>query len=102
MIRALFRFVGIWVLAGAVVAAVVDGTRSIADSTLVVTPLGQTWFQLHSASLNTLQAVIERYVAPALWDPVVLGVLQLPTALVGAALALVLLLIGRPKRDVFA
>ena len=31
--------------------------------------LGQLWFNLAPASLNLVQAVIQRYVFPALWEP---------------------------------
>lgn len=102
MIRAILRFFGLWLLAAAVVAAVIDAARSIADSTLVVTPLGQTWFQLHAASLNLAQALVERYVSPVAWDPVMTAVLHTPTAVVVGAIALLLLLAGRPKRDILA
>ena len=30
--------------------------------------LGQLWFDLHSPSLNLVQAVIQRYIHPAVWD----------------------------------
>jgi len=39
---------------------------------------GQAWFDLNVASLNLMQAVIQRYVHPLLWDPVIAGVLQWP------------------------
>ncbi|MBL8701952.1 MAG: hypothetical protein JNK67_26450 [Alphaproteobacteria bacterium] len=32
------------------------------------TPLGQIWYLIHPASLNTFQAFIERYVAIWLWQ----------------------------------
>lgn len=102
MIRGVFRILGIWLLAAAVVAAVIDGTRSIADSALIVTPLGQTWFQLHTASLTGLQVLVERYVSPYLWDPVITTLLRQPTAVVTTILAVAFLVIGRPKRDVLA
>jgi hypothetical protein len=102
VVRGFFRFLGIWLLAAAVVAVVIDGTRSIADSALVVTPLGQTWFQLHPTSLNGLQVLVERNVSPYLWDPVITTILRQPTAVVAAVLALVFLVAGRPKRDVLA
>lgn len=45
-----------------------------------IMPLGALWFSLHSASLNLVQAVIERYIWVPLWDPVLLAVLQWPAA----------------------
>ena len=52
------------------------------------TPLGQVWYAIHPGSLNLVQAVIERYVHPFLWDPIIFGVLQWPAAIDVAALAL--------------
>ncbi len=45
-------------------------------------PAGQFWYGLDSGSLNLTQAVIERYLWPPLWDPVILSVLQLPAIVV--------------------
>lgn len=101
MVRATLRFIGFWLLAAAVVAVVVDGTRSIADSTVSVTPLGQTWVQINTASLNAAQAFLQRYLNPAIWDQVVVTVLRMPTALVAGFLAALCLVLGRPKRDIF-
>jgi hypothetical protein len=33
--------------------------------------LGQLWYTLAPASLNLAQAVIQRYIHPKLWDPVI-------------------------------
>jgi len=101
MIRTTFRFLGIWLLAAAVVAAVIDGTRTIAEGRLIVTPLGQTWFQLNAVSLNFVQAWIERTLNPRLWDPVLTTVLAAPTAAAVFAVSLLCLVLGRPKRDIF-
>ena len=40
--------------------------------------LGQVWFRLDGASLNLVQAVVQRYLLPELWDPVAIEVLQWP------------------------
>jgi hypothetical protein len=49
MLRLFLRFVGFWLVAAALVAAVVDGARSIAASAFVVTPLAETWVALAGA-----------------------------------------------------
>jgi hypothetical protein len=41
--RFLSRFIGFWLVAAALVAAVVDGAKSIAASAFVTTPLAETW-----------------------------------------------------------
>eukprot|EP00873_Tetraselmis_striata_P026105 jgi/Tetstr1/446369/TSEL_033911.t1 len=53
----------------ALVALVIDGTKTIAASAWVATPLGQYWFDFAPASLNTAQAAVQRHVSPFLWDP---------------------------------
>jgi hypothetical protein len=68
-------------------------------------PAGQLWFELDSSGLNTAQAVVQRYLHPAIWDDVIVPLLQKPAKwaftveilmlLVPGAL---LLLIARPKR----
>lgn len=59
--------------------------------------VGQWWFRLHRDSLQIAQPAIERHVAPWLWDPVILTVLEAPAAPVLIALGLVLWLIGRRR-----
>jgi hypothetical protein len=100
--RFVFRMFGLLFLAAAVVAAVIDGARMIADGRFALTPLGQTWFQINAPSLNITQAAIERHMNPLLWDPVLLNLLLLPTALVTGVLAVLFLVLGRPKRDILA
>ena len=43
MLRFLARFIGFWLVAAAVVFAVVDGAKSIAASGLVTTPVAEAW-----------------------------------------------------------
>ena len=97
MIRFLLRFLGLWVLAGAFIAAVYDGTKSIAGDTVFVTKLGDTWSAIHQSSLLLLQPAIERHGAVWLWDPVALTVLTAPTWLVLGILGAILILLGRKK-----
>lgn len=48
-------------------------------------PSGEFWFTVHVGSLNLAQAVVQRYIHPALWDPVIAGLLQWPAwSLLGA------------------
>jgi hypothetical protein len=95
----LLRVLGIWSLLAAMVALTIDGTKSLAgQGRWAMTSLGETWYRLDSASLNTAQAAIERHVAPWLWDPVILSVLQLPTWLFFTGLGLLLYWLGRRRR----
>ncbi len=63
-------------------------------------PAGELWYRIDMASLNLVQAVIERYLWPPLWDPVLSSLLHLPAIVVPAVpgLALLVLCHARPKR----
>lgn len=98
MIRFLFRFVGLWILAAGFVFFVYDGTKSIAGNALYTTKLGDTWNAVHSASLQMLQPAIERHVGVWLWDPVALKILTAPTWVVLGILGALLILLGRKKK----
>ena len=99
MIRFLFRLVGYWLLAGALVAAIIDGSKSIAASALVTTPLGQQFQQLAPSLLQKLEFGIQNNLGqPWLWDVVFVNILTWPTFAVLGVLTLVFLMIGRPKR----
>jgi hypothetical protein len=37
--------------------------------------LGQLWFYLNRSSLNLVQAVVQRYIHPYLWDPIIVTIL---------------------------
>lgn len=97
------RFVGLWLIAGALVALVVDATKSIAGSALAVTPLGVAWASINRPSLMAVQQFVQRtieaYIGHWLWDPVILWVLLLPTwAILGAA-GFLLTWLGRRRRN---
>ena len=40
--------------------------------------LGDLWARINGASLNLVQAIVQRYLLPALWDPMLVTVLLLP------------------------
>lgn len=108
MIAFLARFTGFWLVAGALVALVVDGTKTIAASTLTVTPLGTAWYSISPSSLMSAQAFIqqtvEAYIGHWLWDPLIQWILMLPSWLVLGLLGGWLLYIGRKRgmRTAFA
>ena|SRR5215471_1112614 len=37
--------------------------------------LGQLWYDFNRSSLNLVQAVVQRYVHPFLWDPIIVSIL---------------------------
>ncbi len=75
---------------------------------IIGTPLsaitGQVWFQLDNGSLNLVQAITQRYVAPFLWDPIAITVLNWPlwqavpaTAAIFGLLGVILLTLAWPR-----
>ncbi len=98
-IRFIFRLASVLVLAAGVIMAVLDATRSIAASELVLTPLGQSWFAVSPGTLNLTQAIIQRHLAPQIWDPAMIWVLTMPGFAVMAVLAFLLYLPGRRWRS---
>jgi hypothetical protein len=103
MIRGLLRFVGFWLFAAALVAAVLDGVRSIAASGLVFSPVAETWEWVAPDSLAALRSSIADGLGqPWLWDLVNTWVLGAPTALALGVLGLLLIAAGaKRRRDVF-
>lgn len=102
MIGFVSRFVGLWFVAGALVALVIDATKSIAASALSVTPLGQSLYSLAPATLLSMQEFVQQRIEPAiggwLWDPVIQWILLLPTWLVLGFLGFLLTYLGRRRR----
>ncbi len=99
MLKFVSKMVGLLFLALALIAAVLDITRSIANSVLTYTPLGQDWFNFSNSTLNLFQVGIQRQLGlPWLWDSVIVNILLAPSWLIFAILALMFLWLGR-RRD---
>lgn len=91
------RALGWALLILAVVMLGYDAWLWAAGGPVRLTAAGELWARLDLASLNLVQAVTERYIAPALWDPVLLTVLLWPAALVLGGLGLILVLLFRRR-----
>jgi len=93
------RLIGWFLLFCALVLLGWDAVSSLSAGDWGFAVLGQRWFEidqaLGSATLNTLQAGIERNVSVDLWDNVVAPVLLWPAVLVFAVPGLVLVLLCR-------
>ncbi len=98
MLRFIARFLGLWLLAGALVALVVDGARTIAASQMVMTSLGALWRQASPESLEAAREAVGSTSAPWLWDSVIVWVLLAPTFAMLAALGAFLLFLGQKRR----
>jgi hypothetical protein len=95
--RFILRFIGLWLLAGAFVALIIDGTASIAAGNMRFNTFGQTWDNIHQDSKPAVKAFLDRRAGPWLWKSGVQVVLDQPTWLVLGAMGTVLVLLGRKK-----
>ena len=85
-------------LAVALMAAGAETVRSLEAGGWQPLALGQLWFSIDAGSINLMQAVVQRYLHPAIWDPGVMVLLQWPTWVLAGILGLVLLLLFRRRR----
>lgn len=85
-----------WVL---VLAGVAAGGYDVFNSVQIgrnaSTLMGAWWYWLDPESLNVSQAVVQRYISPALWDPYIQGLLVAPGWAVLGVLGIVLLVLAR-------
>ncbi|MFZ9502548.1 MAG: hypothetical protein ACO27F_13370 [Beijerinckiaceae bacterium] len=95
----LVRAIGVLFLAGGFAAFVIDGSRTIAASRLIVTSFGETCLQMFPRLFPLLQPAVERRLHPLVWDPFLLAVFLLPTAFVFAAFGLLLLWLARRRES---
>ncbi len=103
--RFLSRLLSLFALAGAVVTAVIDATRSIATASITLTPFIESWQASSPGTFEAFRKTVEDRTFAALWDPGLTAVLSLPSWLLFAALALIFYILGQPKRrpdDLFA
>jgi len=102
MLALLARILGLWLVAAALVELVVDATRSIANSVLTITPLGESWLaQVPSLLAGTEPLTpddLEAMINPILWNAVLRWLLMLPGWAVFGVVGFALLYAGR-RRD---
>jgi hypothetical protein len=98
--RLVLRILGTWLVGLALVLAVIDGTKSLGASKLVLTSLAETWTSVNPASLQAVQAFFDsRYFADLL-DGTMTALLSYPAFAVIAVPGLLLALLGRrPRRE---
>jgi len=98
MLRFIARFFGFWLVAAALVAAIVDGAKSIAASALVTTPLFETWTTI--AALMGAQDAAEATPPNAPWplDLALAWLLAAPSVVVLAVIGVALLVVGAKRR----
>ena len=69
------RVIGWIVLLAGAAVLVRDGLVWIDTKHWAPIALGQLWYQLNRSSLNLFQAVVQRYIHPFLWDPIIVSLL---------------------------
>ncbi|PZN55904.1 MAG: hypothetical protein DIU65_05665 [Proteobacteria bacterium] len=98
MIRFLFRFAAMIALAVAVIMGVLDTTRTVAASRLVLTPLKTSWNAVSPDTLAAAQGFVRGEIQPVVWDSVIDPILNQPGFAVFAGLSLLLYLIGYKRQ----
>ncbi|WP_315925242.1 hypothetical protein [Mesorhizobium sp. SP-1A] len=98
MLRFLFRLAAMVALAVSVIMAVLDVTRSVAASQVVLTPLKTSWNAVSPDTLASAESFVREKAPPVLWDGVVSRVLDQPGFAVFAVLAFLLYAIGYRRR----
>lgn len=96
---AVCRLIG-WLFLGAALLLIgAELVRSLEAAGWASLALGELWYRLDPGGLNLTQAVVQRYLHPALWDPVAITVLRWPAWLHPLALAALLLWACRRRRS---
>ncbi|GAA4126926.1 hypothetical protein ACFFTN_02895 [Aminobacter aganoensis] len=98
MIRFVFRLAAAIALSVAVIMAVLDATRTVAVSRLVMTPLDTSWQTASPSTLAATETFVRDKTGPVLWDAAIVPVLNLPGFAVFAVLAFLLYAIGHRRR----
>jgi hypothetical protein len=98
MFRFLFRLMAMFALAIAVIMAVLDATRTLASSELVLTPLNTSWMNVSPDTFAAVQSFFTEKAHPLVWDLGAMLILNQPGFAVFAGLAFLLYAIGRKPR----
>ncbi|ODA67841.1 hypothetical protein A7A08_01007 [Methyloligella halotolerans] len=100
----LSRALGVILLLFAMVALVVDGTKSLgAGGDIVITPLAQQWQDLAPESYAGSQSWVNETAGPGFWELAALPILGLPAWAIFGVLGIFLYWLGqkREKTEVF-
>ncbi|RVC82911.1 hypothetical protein EN745_05350 [Mesorhizobium sp. M4A.F.Ca.ET.022.05.2.1] len=94
MLRFIFRLAAMVALSVSVIMAVVDVTRSVAASALVMTPLNTSWLAVSPDTRAAFETYVRDKASPLLWDGVIAWVLGQPGFAVFAVVAFLFYAIG--------
>ena len=91
------RVIGWIVLLAGAAVLVRDGLVWIDTKHWAPIALGQLWYQLNRSSLNLFQAVVQRYIHPFFWDPIIVSLLLSRAFAVLMILGVLLLVLFRRR-----
>jgi hypothetical protein len=87
------RFLGWLITAVALMVAGAEILASLEAGAYQGLAIGYLWFKIDTGSLNLSQAIVQRYIHPSVWDPVIVTILTWPAwitlGVLGPALALI-------------
>ncbi|KKB86810.1 hypothetical protein VW29_00720 [Devosia limi DSM 17137] len=96
--RLVLRIVGTWLLGLAFVLLVIDGTKSLAANSVVLTSFADAWDNVHAPSIEAVRAFFDsRFFADLLGGAFEI-VLTYPAFAVLALPAIVMIVAGRTRR----
>lgn len=98
MLRFIFRLAAMVALSISVIMAVIDTTRSVAASALVMTPLNTSWLAVSPDTRAAFESFVRAKASPLVRDGAVAWVLAQPGFAVFAVLAFLLYAIGYRRR----
>src|SRR5207237_9297393 len=98
MLRFIFRLAAMIALSISVIMAVIDTTRSVAASALVMTPLNASWLAVSPDTRAAFETYVRAKASPLVWDVAIAWVLGQPGFDVLAVLALLLYAVGSRRR----
>ncbi|MDJ0893851.1 MAG: hypothetical protein QNJ92_01815 [Alphaproteobacteria bacterium] len=98
VLRSLGWLLAIALLLGAAISVGLDTLSWWQSGSWPWITVGELWHRVHSSSLQITQAVVQRYIHPAIWDPIILTVLLWPAVVVFGISGVVLALLTRSRR----
>ncbi|HHS83068.1 MAG TPA: hypothetical protein ENJ68_06055 [Devosia sp.] len=93
----LLRIIGTWLLGIVLIFIVMDGTKSLAASQLVMTSVREVWAIIHGSSLMGLEQAVGNGKAGSLLKDVVEAALGWPAWAVAAVPGLALVILGQGR-----
>jgi uncharacterized membrane protein len=97
--RFLLRVLGTLLIAVAVILLIIDGTKSLGSSAIVLTSLGDTWTLVHAASLEQVRAFLATRLFGPLLETVISALLGFPGWAVVGIPGILLAWAGRSRRE---